>query len=801
MPTPLYQSVLASDETTVPNAMGAVMAPVPMQPQMMQGNGVIISPTPVQAINPQLSLGGLHAGNHHLSNGGPVMYAPSINPAAIQTSYQTEGVDPSHMQIQSSTTPTPQQQQAYITPPMDGMPRFDGQGRSSYADTDMTMADGTTVSNTALSQSAAPTPTSVATVSHSGGSTTRSRPATRAGHPGSLDFTTLRPKDEDSNLTSPYASSHLSMSSFPFSNSMTSQTSGSRSRATSFSRNTSASRSRAPSVNSLSFNASHGPDAQELQTMLGSLNTLPSPINEDDDDEEHFNHADSAESRSKKDNIAPELMNKYNHIFLQWLPRVCSDVDVTDRKGEKIHQPLMAKKMAKLDEERAFRPFKFRIQPFTNSFQDACRDLGLNEAETAPKLIKQFLWNQPLISRFNDEGKKTKSRGNHVWSIEARIIAPGHYEFRPPPPKIVPLPATAAPKIYWHWCPKVLDSSCQGPPMSASFSCPNLPDWLEFRDDILEGTPPIDATSIMLDIVAEYAGHKLVQTFTVAVVAEDGVRPVSNYRTLPSPTQDEQMASAHTSHSHTPTTTGGGDHVGDFSGSSLSSGLTRSTNSLMTPPSVATLQQGNNGLLPSPLPALSRDKAATLSNGAGLTSKMMPAGPAFAIPNLSGSPNSPQQPIYNGMTGQIRQPVPMYLPTQPTDATTLASASHIKQKLVEATTIHHENMAALNPVLPPPVQSHVTQAVDHAIRDELAALGAHPTMPTAVEVFNATLQVSARSQQWQSEQLSEAVTAVTQSITHPPQLSSQVASQLANFSFTPSNTPGTRSPETSFIGY
>lgn len=94
----------------------------------------------------------------------------------------------------------------------------------------------------------------------------------------------------------------------------------------------------------------------------------------------------------------------------------------------------MAKKMAKLDEERAFRPFKFRIQPFTNSFQDACRDAGMSEAEVAPKVVsresrldsapqttsasadlivdgvqvKQYLWNQPLISRFNDEGKKSK---------------------------------------------------------------------------------------------------------------------------------------------------------------------------------------------------------------------------------------------------------------------------------------------------------------------------------------------------------------------------------------------------------
>jgi len=43
-------------------------------------------------------------------------------------------------------------------------------------------------------------------------------------------------------------------------------------------------------------------------------------------------------------------------------------VDSTDAKGEAIHQTLMAKKMQRLDESPDFRPFKFRIQAFTNAF-------------------------------------------------------------------------------------------------------------------------------------------------------------------------------------------------------------------------------------------------------------------------------------------------------------------------------------------------------------------------------------------------------------------------------------------------
>ena len=48
-------------------------------------------------------------------------------------------------------------------------------------------------------------------------------------------------------------------------------------------------------------------------------------------------------------------------------------MQATDAKGESIHQTLMAKKMARLDESPDFRPFKFRIQAFTNAFLEEVR--------------------------------------------------------------------------------------------------------------------------------------------------------------------------------------------------------------------------------------------------------------------------------------------------------------------------------------------------------------------------------------------------------------------------------------------
>lgn len=122
-------------------------------------------------------------------------------------------------------------------------------------------------------------------------------------------------------------------------------------------------------------------------------------------------------------------------------------MDATDSKGETIHQTLMAKKMQKLDDMGEYRPFKFRIQAFTNRFAEELVARGLTEAQVPHKLVgcalkspkdqqcrapltrgpfvvvsqvRIFLWNQPLVSRYNEEGKKAKSKGNHVWSIDAR---------------------------------------------------------------------------------------------------------------------------------------------------------------------------------------------------------------------------------------------------------------------------------------------------------------------------------------------------------------------------------------------
>lgn len=82
----------------------------------------------------------------------------------------------------------------------------------------------------------------------------------------------------------------------------------------------------------------------------------------------------------------------------------------------------MAKKMQRLEASSEFRPFKFRIQAFTNAFHDSLVQSGLTEDILPLRKVKIYLWRHKYISRFNEDGKKQKSKGNHVWNIEARKI-------------------------------------------------------------------------------------------------------------------------------------------------------------------------------------------------------------------------------------------------------------------------------------------------------------------------------------------------------------------------------------------
>ncbi|KAL1924226.1 uncharacterized protein VTP21DRAFT_7261 [Calcarisporiella thermophila] len=184
-------------------------------------------------------------------------------------------------------------------------------------------------------------------------------------------------------------------------------------------------------------------------------------------------------------------------IFLDYLERTCNDINATDSRGDRIHQTQTAKRV-KLNTD--FRIFKFRIQSFSNGFYEFVLRKGIS---VSLKNVKAFLWQTKYISRFNEEGKKTKSKGSHVWSVNAGRDTSGRWIFQPFKSRIVGRPSAVAfvgeryvyePKVWDpHYCaPKVI------------FSSPNLLNWLKWENNVLSGVPGEDAQSGEITVVADF---------------------------------------------------------------------------------------------------------------------------------------------------------------------------------------------------------------------------------------------------------------------------------------------------------
>ncbi|RPD66085.1 hypothetical protein L226DRAFT_542753 [Lentinus tigrinus ALCF2SS1-7] len=217
--------------------------------------------------------------------------------------------------------------------------------------------------------------------------------------------------------------------------------------------------------------------------------------------------------------VPQEYRSDVERIFFEFLNSICSNLDATDSKGEPIHQTLMAKKMQRLDESPDFRPFKFRIQAFTNAFLEELARQGFPEEKIPMKKIRNFLWNQPYISRFNEEGKKSKSKGNHIWHVDGKK-SEGGWTFRPFKRKLAGTPpGVAYVGLRWTWTPRIWDPQASRANMPVSYSSPSLPSWLSWKEDSLTGIPPPDAQSCDVTVEARFIqdGKEEVLTHTVHI--------------------------------------------------------------------------------------------------------------------------------------------------------------------------------------------------------------------------------------------------------------------------------------------
>ncbi|CAG8512265.1 9135_t:CDS:10 [Racocetra persica] len=220
--------------------------------------------------------------------------------------------------------------------------------------------------------------------------------------------------------------------------------------------------------------------------------------------------------------LDPVLLKHLDDIFINFLQTICSDLNATDSKGEQIHQTLMAKKMQKLDESPDFRPFKFRIQAFTNAFHEELLRHGYTEEILPLRKVKNYLY----ISRFNEDGKKAKSKGNHVWNIEAKKTPTGGWIFREFTRKIAGIPDKIAyVGVKYTYAPRVWDPQVNVKSIKAVFHSPWLPDWLRWENNVLTGTPGIDAENCEITAIANYyhgdTVYKLEKSFYITIAHMD----------------------------------------------------------------------------------------------------------------------------------------------------------------------------------------------------------------------------------------------------------------------------------------
>ncbi|KXN92214.1 hypothetical protein AN958_08667 [Leucoagaricus sp. SymC.cos] len=257
-------------------------------------------------------------------------------------------------------------------------------------------------------------------------------------------------------------------------------------------------------------------------TMAGTApnTTRSTPTDPEDNDDDH--DSDGSESHRKPalnkkassdgptlssttSDVPIEYRSEVDRIFFEYLNKICSNLDATDSKGEPIHQTLMAKKMQRLDESPDFRPFKFRIQAFTLGFLEELACQGYPEEKIPMKKIRNYLWRQPHILRFNEDGKKAKSKGNHIWNIEAKKTGDGKWEFRPFQRKLAGTPPSVAYcGLRWSWTPRIWDPQASWQNVPVTYSSPSLPGWLSWKDDVLSGIPPPDAENCTIVADAKF---------------------------------------------------------------------------------------------------------------------------------------------------------------------------------------------------------------------------------------------------------------------------------------------------------
>ncbi|KAK1222682.1 hypothetical protein PQX77_014468 [Marasmius sp. AFHP31] len=289
------------------------------------------------------------------------------------------------------------------------------------------------------------------------------------------------------------------------------------------------------SMGSLVSSSGAGSSGLGSSSASTTARNSPEEIHDGDDGDEGDDdggRGSSTHSAGAGSDVPQEYRAEVDRIFFEFLNKICSNLEATDAKGDPIHQTLMPKKMQRLDESPDFRPFKFRILAFTTAFLEELARQGYPEEKIPMKKIRNYLWRHSYIQRYNEDGKKAKSKGNYIWNVEARKTSSSngnaHWEFRPFHRKLAGTPpAIAYCGLKWSWIPHIWDPQASFVNVPVHYSSPNLPPWLKWKGEELGGTPPAGAESCDIRVDAKFVldgqeGH-LSTTFHLNIAPRSSV--------------------------------------------------------------------------------------------------------------------------------------------------------------------------------------------------------------------------------------------------------------------------------------
>ncbi|OBZ73711.1 hypothetical protein A0H81_06576 [Grifola frondosa] len=97
----------------------------------------------------------------------------------------------------------------------------------------------------------------------------------------------------------------------------------------------------------------------------------------------------------------------------------------------------------------------------------------------------------PYISRFNEQGKKSKSKGNHIGHVDAKRIEGGTWNFCPFQRKLAdtPLEWCTSTVLRWAWMLHIWDPQASRANLPIKYSSLLLPSGLSWKNDCLSSVP------------------------------------------------------------------------------------------------------------------------------------------------------------------------------------------------------------------------------------------------------------------------------------------------------------------------